>query len=337
VGNLDRIRHHSADTRVRKFADNALTAAHRGAKLTAQLLAFSRTQQLSIVPVGVNELIAGMQHLLSQSIGTDIAIKIESGPGLPAALADANQLELAILNLAINARDAMPQGGTLTIATSCCPDGAIAIAVTDTGYGMPPEVAARAFDPFYTTKPAGKGTGLGLSQVYGTITQCGGRVTLDSDPGRGTTITLHLRPAGVDAINDRQPDPSVLPPGGSEKVLVVDDDADVREFLVKFLSDIGYRVGEAAGGEDALRAVRDFAPDLVIMDFAMPGLNGAEVAVALRKTCAGIPILFISGFADSEVLERAVGTAPLLRKPFRPTQLAAAVRAALSVQPAASS
>jgi len=333
LGNLDRIRHHSGDARVRKYADNALTAAQRGAKLTSQLLAFSRTQQLSIAPVDVNALLAGMQYLLSQSLGAGIAIRVETEPSVPPALADANQLELAILNLAINGRDAMPQGGTLAIATSFSGAGAVTIAVSDTGCGMPPEVAARAFDPFYTTKPPGKGTGLGLSQVYGTVTQCGGRVTLDSAPGRGTMIVLHLRPADGDAVDEQRPDPSIVQPGQSEKVLVVDDDADVREFLAKFLSEIGYRVGEATGGDDTAQTVEMFAPDLIILDFAMPGANGAEVAVTIRKIHATIPILFISGFPDSEVLERAVGTAPLLRKPFRPAQLAAAVRAALNTKP----
>jgi signal transduction histidine kinase len=332
IGNLDLIRRRSVDARVQRFADNALNAAQRGAKLTSQLLAFSRTQKLVITPVDVNTVIAGMHDLLNQSLGAGITLKTEFDADLPPAMADANQLELAILNLSINARDAMPNGGTLTITTAFASNdvNTVAIAVSDTGTGMPPEVAARAFDPFYTTKPAGKGTGLGLSQVYGITKQSGGDVALKSEIGNGTTITLYLPRAASDAISKSRTDTSVVCAGQTEKLLVVDDDADVRDLVTTFLSELGYEVKEAAHGDDAITLLDDYQPDLMIIDFAMPGMNGADAAIAARQQCAGIPILFISGFADSDVLQRAVGTAPLLRKPFRTAELAAAVRTALN-------
>jgi CheY-like chemotaxis protein len=249
-------------------------------------------------------------------------------PSLPPAIGDVNQLELAILNLSINARDAMPGGGVLTIATAIASGepNTVTIAVSDTGCGMPPEVAERAFDPFYTTKPVGKGTGLGLSQVYGIVKQSGGDVTLESEPGKGTTVTLRLPRADASAIPISQADDATLPAGRSEKLLIVDDDADVRQLLTPFLSDLGYEVREATGGEDALSILADGKPDMMIIDFAMGGLNGSETALAARQRYPGIPILFISGFADTEALRSAVETAPLIHKPFRPAELAAAVR-----------
>jgi signal transduction histidine kinase len=336
LGSVDFIRRHSTDARIQQRADNALTATRRGAKLTSQLLTFSRTQKLTTVPVDVNALIVGMHDLLNQSLGPSITVSAGLDPELPPAMADANQLELAILNLSINARDAMPDGGTLTIATAITPDdpNTVTIAVSDTGCGMPREVAERAFDPFYTTKPAGKGTGLGLSQVYGIAKQCGGDVTLNSEVGRGTTVTMHLPRAKANAAAILQRKVASLHAGQSEKLLVVDDDADVREFITTFLSDLGYEVSEATGGEDALTVLSDFKPDMIIVDFAMQGMSGAETALAAGKRCPGIPILFISGFADSEELRSAVGTAPLLHKPFQPAELAAAVRSNLDARSA---
>jgi len=334
LGSVDFIRRHSDDADIQQRADNALTATRRGAKLTSQLLTFSRTQKLATVPVDVNALIVGMHELLNQSLGSNITVSTELAPELPNAMADANQLELAILNLSINARDAMPDGGTLTIATAIAPDdrNTVMVAVSDTGCGMTPEVAEHAFDPFYTTKPAGKGTGLGLSQVYGITKQCGGAVTLKSEIGRGTIVTMRLPRAKANAVSIAPTEIASLHAGQSEKLLVVDDDADVREFMTTFLSDLGYEVTEAAGGEDALTVLADFKPDMIIVDFAMQGMSGAETALAAGKRCPGIPILFISGYADSEELRRAVGTAPLLHKPFQPAELAAAVRSNLDAR-----
>lgn len=332
LGSLDLIRRHSADVRIQHWADNGMAATRRGAKLTSQLLAFSRTQQLTTVPVDVNGLIAGMHDLLNQTLGASVTVNVELHPELPPAMADANQLELAILNLSINARDAMPSGGVLTIATTVAPDdqNAVAITVSDTGCGMPQHVAERAFDPFYSTKPAGKGTGLGLSQVYGIAKQSGGDATLESEPGKGTTVTLRLRRAESNAIPISETDLAALPAGQSEKLLIVDDDPDVRQLLTALLSGLGYGVSEATGGENALTILADFKPDMMIIDFAMEGMNGAETALAARQRYPGIPILFISGFADIEALRSATETAPLVHKPFRPAELAAAVRSILN-------
>jgi signal transduction histidine kinase len=333
LGSLHLIRRHSTEARIQHWADSGLAVTRRGAKLTSQLLAFSRTQQLTTVPVDVNGLIVGMHNLLNQTLGASITVNTELDPELPPAMADANQLELAILNLSINARDAMPGGGTLRIATGIDPDDpdAVLIVVSDTGCGMPQQVAERAFDPFYSTKPAGKGTGLGLSQVHGIAKQSGGDVVLKSELGKGTTVTLRMPRAEANSISLPQADFTTLPAGQSEKLLVVDDDADVRQFLTTFLSNLGYEVSEATGGENALTILADFKPDMMIIDFAMDGMNGAETALAARQRYPGIPILFISGFADSEALRSAVATAQLIRKPFEPAELAAAVRSILEV------
>lgn len=336
VGNLDLIRGRSHDSRVQRLANNALNAAQRGAKLTSQLLAFSRTQKLAREPVDINKLIVGMRDLINQSVGATIAIKTDLAADLPAAMADSNQIELAILNLCINSRDAMPDGGDLTISTEYKPDlYFVAVSISDTGTGMPPEVAARAFDPFFSTKPAGKGTGLGLSQVYGIAKQSGGDVVLRSEPGRGTTITIFLPRAETDQIVQAPSQAATVAGGHSERVLVVDDDNDVREIMSAFMGELGYHVREAEHGQAALDVLTHFDPDLVILDFAMPGMNGAETALAIRAKCPDIPLLFVSGYADSATLEDAVGRAPLLRKPFRPAELAQAVRSILDNEPAA--
>jgi signal transduction histidine kinase len=194
VGNLDLIRMRATDPRIARHAEHAFKAAERGSKLTAQLLAFSRTQKLATAPVDLNDLIAGMSQMIDQTLGAEVTVETNLFPGLHRALADANQIELAILNLWINARDAMPIGGKLTITTGRDPSDPerVFVSVADTGVGMPPEIVARAFDPFFTTKPPGKGTGLGLSQVYGVVRQIGGDVTIDTTVGKGTKITIFL-------------------------------------------------------------------------------------------------------------------------------------------------
>jgi signal transduction histidine kinase len=329
VGNLDMIRMRATDPRIARQAEHAFRAAERGSKLTAQLLAFSRTQKLATAPVDVNALIAGMGELVNQTLGAEITVVTELLDGLPHALADANQLELAILNLSINARDAMPGGGTLTISTwlDAANKQRVVVCVADTGTGMPPEVVARAFDPFFTTKPPGKGTGLGLSQVYGIVRQLGGDVTIDTAVGKGTQISIALPIAQAEAESENTGSSHVS--RGSETILIVDDDSDVREIMSSVLSDLGYRVKEVANGESALKLLSDDRPDLLVLDFGMPGANGAEVAVSARELNADLRILFVSGYSDTSAIERAVGKAALLRKPFRPAEFAAAVRSAL--------
>ena len=306
VGNLDLIRVRSTEQNVRKWADNAFKAAERGSKLTSQLLAFSRTQKLDTAAIDLNGLINGMQELLKQSIGPTISLKFELTPDIPLALADTNQLELAILNLSLNARDAMADGGTLTIRTALSSNdsASVLISVADTGTGMPPEVVARAFDPFFTTKPTGKGTGLGLSQVYGIVRQAGGEVTIDSRVGAGTKVTLRLPRATDDVIKEKRDDASAARGARGERLLLVDDDTDVRDIVSRVLSELGYVVREASGGQEALAALSDFHPDLLIVDFAMPNMNGAEVVTSARGRNAHLKILFLSGYADSTVLNR---------------------------------
>jgi len=303
----------------------------RGSKLTAQLLAFSRTQKLVTEPVDINRLISGMYELLNQSLGASVVIKTNLDQSAPWVVADGNQLEVSILNLAINARDAMPDGGTLTITTSSDTedDDKVIVCVADTGTGMPPNIVARAFDPFFTTKPAGKGTGLGLSQVYGLLRQMGGDVEIKSEVGKGTSIKLFLRRADA-ATGAATELGGHVERGHAETILVVDDDHDVRTMMTSYLSEIGYVVHEADHGEAALTLQGSVHPQLMIIDFSMPGINGAEIVKAARIVQPSLSILFVSGYADSAALEAAMGSAPFLRKPFLPAELAAAVRTALA-------
>jgi len=294
--------------------------------------------------------IRGMTELLDQSLGPEVTLRIAQGAGIGAAFADPNQLELAILNLAINARDAMPEGGTLSISTaerevppgdpSLAPGTYVVVDVADTGGGMPPDILAQAFDPFFTTKPAGKGTGLGLSQVYGIAKQSGGEARIVSAPCKGTTVSLWLRRATDQPIRAGDSAKGTHGAPQSERILLVDDDPDVSQVVHEFLVDLGYEVRVANHGAAALEIIQAFAADLAIIDFAMPGGNGADVAKAVRQWRPALPILFMSGYADTKGLEGAVGEAPLLHKPFRPAELAASVRNALGsrieVPPAAS-
>jgi signal transduction histidine kinase len=333
VGNLDLIRARATDPRIARPAEHAFKAAERGSKLTAQLLAFSRTQKLETAPVDLNQLLAGMSQLVNQTLGAEVAVETKISDALPHVLADANQLELAILNLSINARDAMPNGGTLTISAQSDPTDTerVIVCVADNGTGMPPEVATRAFDPFFTTKPAGKGTGLGLSQVYGIVRQLGGDVTIDSTPGKGTKINIVLRNAHATAGRERAEVPHVS--RGSETILIVDDDPDVREVMSVALSDLGYTVMEAGDGKTALGILKTYRPDLLVLDFGMPGANGAEVATSARQQNGDLRILFVSGYSDTSAIEDAVGKVVLLHKPFRPAEFAAAVRSSLDLLP----
>ena len=340
VGGLDLIARKVTDERLKRYALNALTAAERGARLTAQLLAFSRVQRLEVKPTQVAPLIEAMRPLLGNVLGSTIVKKFSLDEAHMPVMADPTQLELAVLNLAINARDAMPDGGILSIATAPVhvigdaelEDGDyIELSVSDTGTGMPPEVLARAFDPFFTTKEVGKGTGLGLSMVYGVARQSGGTARIDSVVGSGTTIKLYFKCA------DRAAESEVAeaevehgdPADRSASVLVIDDDPDVRNFIAESLSDFGYSVRTAVDGRAGLAAFADSRPDVVILDYAMPGLSGGEVAARILKLVPGQPILFVSGYSESEAISRAAPHARMLAKPFKPDALDAAVREAL--------
>ena len=344
-GTLDLIAHKPDNAeQVRKWAERGRQAAERGTRLTGQLLAFSRVQRLDLKAVALAPLVEDLLELLARSLGPSIRVEIDLQPGADAVMADRTQLELALLNLAINGRDAMPEGGTITIASrleNCdpetYPDGCIEISVSDTGAGMPPEVVERAFEPFFTTKGVGKGTGLGLSMVYGVAKQSGGEARIDTQPGMGTTVTIRLRrgEAASDAPSSPSWDGTAGDGSGAGRtVLVVDDDDDVRATIRYALEAMNYTVEEAVDGPSALARLRERRPDLAIVDFAMPGINGAEVAREARKLHPGLPVLFASGYSDTDALHDALGKdAPLLRKPFQVSDLAEQVAKSLEAKP----
>nr|WP_302474230.1 hybrid sensor histidine kinase/response regulator [Roseococcus sp. MDT2-1-1] len=350
LASLDLIRRRSGDpAQVERLAAAGADAARRGARLTAQLLAFSREQKLDLAAVAVIELAEGMRDLLARALGPEIQLHYAMDEAVGMALADATQLELALLNLAINARDAMREGGRLTVAVRMAEFGVnadlpagryVAVSVSDTGEGMSPEVAARAFDPFFTTKGVGKGTGLGLSQVYGIARQSGGMARIESVLGRGTTVTILLPAAESEAAArtlGRQPtgipkeDLSKL--GAGSLVLVVDDDPDVRRAMVAWLDALGYRVAEAADGRAGLAALKHLTPDAMLVDYAMPGLTGTEVAAAARRLRPGLPIVLATGYAAAAEFDPGVlAGLTVLRKPFRVEELAKALRDARSAE-----
>ncbi len=320
----------------------ATRAVDRGATLTQHLLAFSRRQRLEPKAVDVGALIRGMGGLLERTLGGTIRIVTGTEPGLWAARVDPNQLEMALLNLAINARDAMPGGGTLTIRSANSPDGAagrpaglapgdsVCIAVADTGSGMTDEVAARAFEPFFTTKGIGHGTGLGLSMVHGLAAQSGGMATLDTRLGAGTTVTLHLPRAGAadTAVEQREAPPPR--PARPATILVAEDEALVRMTTATILEQAGYRVMEADGGAEALEVLeREPGIDLLLTDYAMPGMTGLELMRRVHAGHPGLPALMVTGYAEMPEAAAWDGLA-IIQKPFRPDDLLTRVAAALA-------
>jgi PAS domain S-box-containing protein len=345
VGGLDIIAKRARQPQLKRYADNALAAAERGARLTGQLLAFSRVQRLEVRPTHVAPLIQNMRPLLRNVLGPGITKEFELQEGIIPVMADPTQLEVAVLNLAINARDAMPDGGVLKFATRVLTfegdpeleNGKyVELTISDTGVGMTADVAARAFEPFFTTKEVGKGTGLGLSMVYGMARQSGGTARIESDPGHGTAVKLYFRSADA-AVADEIAgvESEVSEAKGKRKrasILVIDDDPDVRAFIAATLEEQGYRVREAGDGERGLREVAREKPDLVVLDFIMPGLSGAEVASRILADRPDQPILFVSGYSETEAVKRTAPDAPLLAKPFRAEALEKAVRSALAPQ-----
>ena len=342
VGGLDIISKRADDSKLKRYAENALGAAERGARLTAQLLAFSRVQRLEVRPTFVAPLIQSMRPLLRNVLGPGITKEFDLDEAMIPVMADPTQLEVAILNLAINARDAMPDGGVLIFSTKPVkvaddPDLAdgdyIELTISDTGSGMPPEVAERAFEPFFTTKEVGKGTGLGLSMVYGMARQSGGAARIESRPGQGTAVKLLFRKsraalaAEAATAADQAQAESERP---SASVLVIDDDPDVRAFIVAALEEQGYRVRQASDGKEGLAELGREKPDLVIVDFIMPGMSGADIAKKIRSQLPDQRILFVSGYSETEAVKRTAPDAPLLTKPFRANALHKAVRGALA-------
>jgi len=338
IGGLEVIAGSVEEPRLKRLADAALESGKRGAKLATQLLAFSRIQRLRMAPVPVERVIANLSDILRHTIGGDIRITTDLGASGAHAMCDENQLENAILNLAINARDAMPDGGTLAIATAREPQAGapdlaegdyVRITVADTGFGMAPDILARATEPFFSTKPFGKGTGLGLAQVYGIARQSGGTVRIESEEGRGTRVHILLSAAAAPAETEgtdtaRARTPALATPAA--RILIVDDDADVRAFVADTLESFGHDVTACADGETALARLAEANPDLVLIDFTMPGMNGAELASALRTRQPGLPMAFVTGYAETEQLEAALGPdVPVLRKPFGVADLATLV------------
>jgi signal transduction histidine kinase/CheY-like chemotaxis protein len=322
------------DSRTRGLVQAALRAADRGAALTRHLLAFGRRQHLEPRPVAIAAVADGVEEILRQTIGPDIRLVIRVGCDLPPAWVDPNQLELAILNLALNARDAMPVGGTLRIAAETGrteaglspPDlssgNYLIVSVSDTGTGMNPETLARAFEPFFTTKEAGRGSGLGLSTVHGFAAQSGGSVQIISSPGNGTNVDLWLPCAESASLEGEDPDPQIsLTEPSHSRILVCDDDADVRAVVGTFLRDSGYVVWEAANPLLAFEILeREWPIDLFIADYAMPEMNGLAVIDRAQAHHPGLRVLLMSGHTDILHADGVSGI-PLLAKPFKVAEL----------------
>lgn len=326
-----------------------IRASQRGAELTQRLLAFSRQQQLQPKSLDLSSLVGDLHQLLSRTLGERIDVRVSPDDGLWPAMADPGQVENVILNLAINARDAMPDGGTLTIA---CRNVAIdeksaalhadaqvgefaVLSVSDTGTGMSEDVKSRIFEPFFTTKEFGKGSGLGLSMVYGFVHQSGGHISIDSKPGSGTEILLFLPRAHSDAREDSASSDEVLLQGQGERVLVVEDDDDVRTLVVHSLTRLGYDVTDMPNAEQGLDLLQQSSFDMVLSDVVLPGnMSGPDLIGAARALDPNISVLLMSGYpADAiQPIEH-----PILRKPFERTRLARAVHDALSLQAAVSS
>jgi PAS domain S-box-containing protein len=342
IGNLDLLAPRTAaDSNAARHVRAAQRAAENGARLTEQLLAFSRRQHLQPRAVDLNAVVEGMRELLTRTIGRTIDVRLAQTPDLWPALIDPTQIETAVLNLAINARDAMPLGGVLTIAARNLPAGAaapadiagrdcIAITVRDTGTGMSEEVQRSAVEPFFTTKEPGKGSGLGLSQVYGMVQQSNGAMQIESRIGVGTAVHLFLprATAGVLAAEPSRGAVAAQPGGG--RILVVDDDPGVREITAQMLRQSGFAVVEMGSGQAAIEAIEQGEIfDLIVIDIAMPGLGGVETIVRARRHHPGIRALYMPGYAEDAGAQAGSAGEPLLKKPFRLHELQNAVYGAL--------
>ena len=349
LGNLQLLeRRVAGDPRLEKYVATASGAAQRGAELTARLLAFSRRQVLETSVFDVNDLVSGMDALLQGTLGETIQFKTILAENAWPVRADPTQLENALLNLAINARDAMPDGGKMTVETAnvtlddsyagqnpgADPGDYVMVAVGDTGVGMPPEILDHVFEPFFTTKEVGKGTGLGLSMVYGFVKQSKGYIKAYSEPGHGSVVKLYLPSAeGDEKTLIAKPATGEATIGGDETILVVEDDSEVRETAVAVLEELGYRVVEAEDGPSALR-VLDAHPDvgLLFTDVIMPGgMNGPELADEVRRRRPGMKVLYTSGYTEDGIVRNGMLEAgvTLLGKPFQKNEMAAKVRRVL--------
>jgi signal transduction histidine kinase len=323
---------------------NAANGAQRAATLTQRLLAFARRQPLDPKQVNVNQLLGGMSDFFQRTLGETVDLEIVGGAGLWQVEVDPSQMEAAVLNLVVNAKDAMPEGGKLTIETansfideSYARQNAdisvgqyVQIAVSDTGSGMPREIRDKVFEPFFTTKQPGQGTGLGLSQVYGFVKQSGGHVKIYSEIGEGTTIRIYLPRAHVAASAVGEGEAAPLVGRGNETILVVEDEADVRSYLVETLRDLNYRVQAAPDGASALALVNagSLRVDLLLTDIVMPGMNGRQLADEMRQRQRGLKVLFMTGYSRNAIVHqgRLDPGVSLLQKPLTQAMLAAKIR-----------
>ena len=352
TGNIDMLKRsigEQDDPRMLRYVDNALKGAERAAALTQRLLAFSRRQPLAPKPVNVDRLVAGMQDLLARSLGEMVELEVVASGRLWTVEADPNQLESALVNLAVNARDAMEGGGRLTIETAnvrldegyaarhaeVAAGQYVVIAVTDTGSGMERGVLERVFEPFFTTKPVDKGTGLGLSMVYGFVKQSGGHIKLYSEPGEGTTVKIYL-PRHHGPATEEDTAEEHTPRADRERretLLVVEDDDDVRAYSVELLRELGYHVLEAHDGPSALRLLERHARplDLLFTDVVMPGMSGRELADAARARQPGLKVLFTTGYARNSIVHngRLEPGVDMIAKPFTYEGVGKALRALL--------
>jgi CheY-like chemotaxis protein len=333
-----------AGDNLQRLVDGALHGTMRAALLTHQLLAFSRRQPLEPKSISVNTLISSVTEMLRRTLGESILIETVLAGGVWPVFVDSNQLESALLNLAVNARDAMPDGGKLTVEVAnvyldeeysaiaeVVPGQYVGIFVSDTGTGMTPEVISKAFDPFFTTKEVGQGTGLGLSQVHGFIKQSGGHINIYSEVGAGTTIKLYLpRYFAVEKARDTQTTGISVPQAQGETILVVEDEADVHSFMVETLRELGYNVVEAPDAPSGLRLLEAHREiDLLFTDVGLPGgMNGRQLAEEAQRRKAGLKVLFTSGYARNAIAHhgRLDPGVELIVKPFTYAALGARIR-----------
>jgi PAS domain S-box-containing protein len=351
LGNLELLEMRLSDPHLVKLAQAAARSARHGAKLNEQMLAFSRKQYLSPKPIDLNELVLGTQDLLRRSLGGNVEVTTALADGLWSALVDPHQLELVLLNLAINARDAMPAGGRVEIRTrnvnagerdkpaELMPGDYVMISVADSGTGMSPEVLARACEPFFTTKEPGKGSGLGLAQVYGLAQQSGGGMRIASVAGKGTTVAVYL-PRSLAAPQRSTEGRNAAGRAGLSRrarVLVVDDNEDVRDVMVAYLETLGYQSLQAASGHDALELLADAGDsvDVLLADYAMPGMSGADLARTVAANWPELPIVVITGYADTTGLGDQLDDTVLLHKPFGINELGSAIERAVQRNDAA--
>lgn len=343
LGNLELVEMRLGDEGLRKMIQAASRAALRGAKLNEQMLAFSRRQHLAPRSVDLNALVLAWAEMMRRTLGGTVEVATSLAPDLWPALVDPTQIELIVLNLALNARDAMPQGGTVLIETrtlkasevkstlGLAPGDYVCLSVADTGTGMSEDVLARACEPFFTTKEPGKGSGLGLSQVYGVARQSGGGIRISSRMGKGTVVEVYLpRSLGRAEVTRLRNDEALGTVASRATVLVVDDQSDVREVAVAHLEALGYQVAQAASGRTALDLIGNRGGvDLLIADYAMPGMSGVELARAVRAKRPDLPVVIVTGYVDVSGVAAEIEGADFLKKPYRISELAATVELAL--------